>query len=100
MMDAVSNDSKVAWNVCATALAMLSMLVLGAMVANRTPTWKDVSRGIVPAARIAIFLMIVASILYIFTAILLSVGAGTSFSGAVGAASRLGPWCSSFSCLR
>lgn len=68
------------WSAFSTCLSMLSLLVLGAMVAQRTPAWRNMLKGDVPAARVATFLMLVTSILYIFTASLVLGGVGATFS--------------------
>lgn len=80
VMADVSATSKVYWSACATGLAMVSMLVLGVMLAQRTPAWGNMLRWNVPAARVATFSMLVTSILYVFTATLLLVGVGGTFS--------------------
>lgn len=75
--------SEVYWRALATSLYLISMFVLGSMLTRRTPPWKDWIKLRIQPVKVATFLILTDSTLYVFASSLLLLGVGTSMSAAV-----------------
>ncbi|KAI5475836.1 Transmembrane protein [Pseudohyphozyma bogoriensis] len=84
MMQPVSTVySEEFWRPLTTAVYLVSLMALATMLSRRMPSWKDIRRWNVPAAKVALVATLMDSTIYVFTQALLVLGVGTSFSGAL-----------------
>ncbi|KAI5478197.1 hypothetical protein MNV49_005364 [Pseudohyphozyma bogoriensis] len=68
------------WRPITASVDLAALLALAAMVTLRMPRWKDWKSGQVPVAKMALLATLIDSTVFIYSATLLVLGVGTSYS--------------------